>query len=106
MRNRNREPIWDRTGEVPSPFSSEARRPTLGSKMEGFFYSRLQYRGSVNQAKRNRKQPVPRSIDIYRYAGPDADPDQSIPDSIEGYAPPDAYGRDAATQVDAEEKES
>ena len=65
MRSRNREPLWDRRGEVPSAFSREGRRPTLMSKIEGFFYERLQYRGSVDQAKRNRDQPIPESVDVY-----------------------------------------
>ena len=39
-------------------------------------------------------------MDIYRYAGPDAGPDESVPDSIEGYATPDAEGEDAAKQVE------
>ena len=101
MRNRNREPIWDRAGEVPSPYSTEQAGPSLSARLEGFFYSKLQYRGTVDQAKRNKKQPNPRSMDIYRYAGPHVGPDEPVPDSIEGYAPPDAQGEDAATQVEA-----
>ena len=104
MRNRNREPVWDRAGAVPSPYASEQRDPSLSARLEGFFYSRLQYRGTPNLAKRNKKQPNPRSMDIYRYAGPDASPDESVPDSIAGYEPPEANG-EAATQVDAGEKE-
>jgi hypothetical protein len=106
MSHRNREPVWDRSGEVPSPYSSEARKPTLSSKIEGFFYRRLQYRGSVNQAKRNEKQPNPRSMDIYRYAGPHAGPDESVPDSIRGYEPPPGTGKEAARQIEAEDEES
>src|SRR5215203_4263024 len=75
MRNRNREPIWDRSGDVPSPYASERAGPSLSARMEGFFYSKLQYRGSVDQAKRNQKQPNPRSMDIYRYASRHAGPD-------------------------------
>jgi hydrogenase small subunit len=105
MRNRNREPVWDRSGSVPSPYASERAGPSLGARLEGFFYSKLQYRGSVNQAKRNMKQPNPRSMDIYRYAGPHAGPDESVPGLLRGYAPPEAHGEDAARQVEADEEE-
>ena len=30
----------------------------------GFFYKRLQYAGSVNQAERYKKQPLPKSLAI------------------------------------------
>jgi hydrogenase small subunit len=105
MHNRNREPIWDRTGEIPSAFSSEASKPTLGSRLEGFFYSKLQYLGSVNQAERNKDQPVPSSLNIYEHAGPGATPDESVPDSIDRYEPPDAHGEDAAEQIDTDGEE-
>ena len=104
MRSRNREPVWDRAGKVPTAYAREQRDPSLGSRIEAFFYERLQYRGSVNQAKRNRKQPNPKSMDIYKFAGPDAAPDESVPDSIAGYEPPER-GKDAATQVETEESE-
>ena len=64
MRADNREPIWDRTGEVPTAFASERRKPTTTSKVAGFFYKRLQYSGTVNHAKRWKDQPLPRSMDI------------------------------------------
>ena len=104
MRNRNREPLWDKVGEVPSPYSSEQSRPALATKAEGFFYSKLQYGGSVNQTKRWKQQPAPRSMNIYEHAGPDAGPDESVPDSIERYLPPDE-GENAAKQVDADGEE-
>jgi hydrogenase small subunit len=65
MRNRNREPIWDKAGQVPSAYSSERRGPSLAARLEEFFYNKLQYRGTVDQAKRNREQPLPQSRDIY-----------------------------------------
>ncbi|HEY6654454.1 MAG TPA: hypothetical protein VI028_10035 [Solirubrobacterales bacterium] len=77
MHNRNREAIWDRSGEVPSAFSSESSKPSLGSKLEGFFYSKLQYRGSVNQAERSREQPNPRTRDIYRQADGEGEGEES-----------------------------
>jgi len=64
MRSRNREPLWDRWGEVPSPYSAEAKPPSHAAKLEGFFYERLQYRGSVDHAKRWKEQPLPESHDI------------------------------------------
>jgi hydrogenase small subunit len=64
MRADNFEPIWDKTGEVPTAFAVERRKPTMTSKVAGFFYKQLQYSGSVNQAKRWKKQPLPQSMNI------------------------------------------
>ena len=64
MRNRNREPIWDRANAVPSAYSRRSAKPSLTSKLEGFFYNKLQYSGTVDQAKRNREQPQPKSMNI------------------------------------------
>jgi len=66
MRQRNRESLWDSTGEVPSAFAREQRPPSLAARVERFFYERLQYRGSVDHAERNRTQPVPTSRDVLR----------------------------------------
>jgi hypothetical protein len=77
MHNRNQEAIWDRSGEVPSAFSSEASKPSLASKLEGFFYTKLQYRGSVNQAERSREQPNPRTTDIYRQTDAEGEREES-----------------------------
>src|SRR5215218_5656738 len=49
MRADNFEPIWDRAGEIPTAFAREQRDPTTTSKVMGFFYKKLQYRGSVDQ---------------------------------------------------------
>jgi hypothetical protein len=64
MRSGNREPLWDNTGNVPSAWAAEHNRPSVVDKAVGFFYKRLQYSGSVNLAARNKKQPVPKSLDI------------------------------------------
>jgi hydrogenase small subunit len=64
MRADNFEPIWDKTGQVPSPFAAERRKPTTTAKVAGFFYKRLQYSGSVDHDKRWKEQPLPRSMDI------------------------------------------
>jgi hydrogenase small subunit len=69
MRGVNREPLWDRVGEVPSAYSAEQSEPTVLARLGKFFYHRLQYAGSVNQDKRNKKQPVPRSYDVYSRDG-------------------------------------
>jgi hydrogenase small subunit len=78
--NLNRTPIWDRAGEVPSAFSVESSKPTVVSKLESFFYKRLQYHGTVDLAKRNKDQPQPKTMnyfageheqDLARYTPPD-----------------------------------
>ncbi|MBA2792413.1 MAG: hypothetical protein H0U32_00280, partial [Thermoleophilaceae bacterium] len=40
-------------------------------KANGFFYNKLQYRGSVNHMARNKRQPNPGSRDILRQKGVD-----------------------------------
>jgi hydrogenase small subunit len=82
MRNRNREPLWDNVGAVPSAFSREHTRPSLTARLEGLFYGRLQYRGSVNQAKRNKRQPIPESMSIL----------EREPEPLERYLPGDPPG--------------
>jgi hydrogenase small subunit len=64
MRADNYEPIWDRAGEVPTAWAAEQAKPSAASKAMGFFYKKLQYRGTVDYAKRNREQPQPRTLDI------------------------------------------
>ena len=90
MASDNREPLWDKLGEVPTAFAREQRQPTQASKVVGFFYKRLQYSGSVNYAKRYEDQPVPKSLNIL-----DKDPK-----TLERYTPPDPHGE---TGADAEE---
>ena len=89
MRNDNREPIWDRTGEVPSAFAVEHRKPTTTSKVAGFFYKRLQYSGSVNQAKRFKDQPIPRSMNILARQKEDIE-------EVDRYTPPDPHDEEGA----------
>ena len=64
MRADNFEPIWDKTGEVPTGFAVEQRKPSQASKVAGYFYKRLQYHGTVDYAKRDKEQPLPRSMNI------------------------------------------
>jgi hydrogenase small subunit len=90
MRADNWEPLWDNTGEVPSPFAVEQQKPTLASKVNGFFYKKLQYAGTVDQRKRYRDQPIPKSLgrggrppgDVDRYAT--VDPHDEEGATIEG----------------------
>ena len=87
MREDNREPIWDRAGEIPSAYAAETRNPTVTSKVMGFFYKKLQYHDSVNLAKRNKKQPQPRSMNIL----------QKEPETLDRYLPPDDLKKEGAT---------
>jgi hydrogenase small subunit len=61
----NRTPIWDRAGEVPSAFAVGTSKPSRASKVENFFYKRLQYRGTVDLGKRNQEQPQPKTMNFY-----------------------------------------
>jgi len=68
----NREPLWDNAGEIPSAWGRvNPVTPHPVSKVNQFFYKKLQYAGSVNHAKRNKKQPLPMSRDILRQKGID-----------------------------------
>jgi hydrogenase small subunit len=73
MRQGNREPLWDNTGSVPSAWAREHGELSAADKAVGFFYKRLQYRGSVDQSKRYKKQPVPQSLDILRQEARDSE---------------------------------
>jgi hydrogenase small subunit len=73
VRNLNREPLWDQTGDVPSAWAREQRGPTTMSKLTEFFYKRLQYAGSVHEADRYKHQPIPQSRNILEREGAEAD---------------------------------
>ena len=73
MRSRNREPIWDRSEDAATGWGIAQGTQSPVDKVNGFFYKKLQYRGSVNHAARNKKQPQPRSMDILRQKGVDLD---------------------------------
>ena len=65
MRSGNRESLWDRTGEIPSGWAVEHNaKPPAAAKLVGFFYKRLQYNGSVNQAKRAGQLPLPETMNV------------------------------------------
>src|SRR5215212_3447131 len=89
MRADNREPLWDKLGEVPTAFAREQRQPTQASKVVGFFYKRLQYSGSVNQAKRFKDQPIPRSMNILARQKEDIE-------EVDRYTPPDPHDEEGA----------
>ena len=71
MKKGNRTGIWDNAHQVPSGWGLAAGKKSPVDKANGFFYEKLQYRGSVNHAKRNKKQPLPQSRDILRQKGVD-----------------------------------
>jgi hydrogenase small subunit len=59
----NHAPVWDKSGEIPSGWGEVKESGAVG-KANAFFYKKLQYRGSVNYAKRNKQQPLPQSRNI------------------------------------------
>ena len=69
MKSGNREPLWDHVGENPSGWASGNTKPGAIDKTNSFFYKKLQYHGSVDQGKRNKKLPMPASRDILRQKG-------------------------------------
>ncbi|MDQ3647012.1 MAG: hydrogenase expression protein HypE [Actinomycetota bacterium] len=72
MRKGNHTVIWDNAGTVASGWGvGHNGEKTPLDKVNAFFYNRLQYRGSVNQAQRAKKQPLPGSRDILRQKGVD-----------------------------------
>jgi len=87
MQNENREFIWDKTGEVPSAWARESSEPTVAAKTMHFFYKKLKYARTVDLERRNREQPLPRSLDVLKQgAGP----------SLARYTPPDAHAEEGA----------
>ena len=63
--NLNRTPIWDRAGKVPSAFSVARSGQSPASKVESFFYKKLQYRGTADLAEKNKTQPQPETMNFY-----------------------------------------
>jgi hydrogenase small subunit len=80
MRTDNREPLWDNVGEVPTAWAREEREPSLTSKAVTFFYKKAQYAGTpVNYRKRNKSQPIPKSMNILA----------EEPEKVSRYLPPE-----------------
>jgi hydrogenase small subunit len=73
MRSDNFEQLWDKTGEVPSAWAREQRKPSTGSRVMGYFYKRLQYSGTVDQHKRYTDTPLPKSLNILQRGGSEED---------------------------------
>ena len=73
MKSGNREPIWDRAEDASTGWGLAQGTLTPANKINGKFYKKLQYRGSVDHATRNKKQPQPKSLDILRQNGVDLD---------------------------------
>jgi hydrogenase small subunit len=72
MKSGNMEPtIWENAHEVPTPWARAYGYKTPVDRTMSFFYKKLQYRGSVDQGKRDRATPVPKSLDILRQDGID-----------------------------------
>jgi hydrogenase small subunit len=78
MRQGNREPIWDNADAVPSAWARAHGKRTTVDKTVGYFYKKLQYHGSVDLGKRNKKQPLPKSLDILRKEGINLDQSVSV----------------------------
>jgi hydrogenase small subunit len=73
MRNANIEPIWDRAHDASTAWGAAHNELNLSplDKINAVFYKKLQYRGSVNHAARNKQQPQPKSMEILRQKGVD-----------------------------------
>jgi hydrogenase small subunit len=69
MTSGNSVPMWDKAGDVPTGWSADPSGPGAVGRANAFFYKKLQYRGSVNQAKRNKHQPLPQSRNILSQSG-------------------------------------
>jgi hydrogenase small subunit len=71
LANANTTPLWDNAHEVASAWGRAADITNPVRKVNAFFYKKLQYSGSVNHAKRNKRQPLPGSRDILLQKGVD-----------------------------------
>jgi hydrogenase small subunit len=89
MRSQNREPLWDRTGEVPTAYARNMQGQSPAAKAESFFYRRLQYRGTVDHKKRWKDQPLPTSMNVLASG---AEP------AHQGYAPADPHAETGSDQ--------
>ncbi len=69
--------IWENAHHVPTGWGVAHGGKGPLDKANGFFYKKLQYRGSVNHHERNKSQPLPGSRDILRQKGVDLE--QSVP---------------------------
>jgi len=71
MASGNTTTIWENSGDSSSGWGAQEGPVNPVKKINSFFYKKLQYSGSVNHAKRNKKLPLPQSRDILRQKGID-----------------------------------
>jgi hydrogenase small subunit len=71
MRAANREPIWDRANDPSTAWGAVHGSRNPIEVVNANLYKKLQYRGTVNHAERNKKQPQPKSMEILRQKGID-----------------------------------
>ena len=58
-----------KAGEIPTGWTATPSGPGAVGRANAYFYKKLQYRGSVNHAKRNKHQPLPQSRNILSQSG-------------------------------------
>jgi hydrogenase small subunit len=56
QRDRNREPLWDKQGAVPSGWARHQAEPTLAGKAMHFFYEKLQYAGGERPGRQDEEE--------------------------------------------------
>ena len=78
MKSGNSQPMWDKAHENPSGWSDDYSGPGAVGRANAFFYKKLQYRGSVNYAKRNKQQPLPQSRNILSQQGAGLPPNAGV----------------------------
>ena len=81
--NLNRSALWDQTGHVPSAFGKEMSGPTPVQRVSGFFYKKLQYRGTADVGKANKAQPLPKTLNILQHE-PEKNLERTVPTNGQG----------------------
>jgi hydrogenase small subunit len=71
MSTGNTTTIWENSHDAALGWGAAEGPVNPVKKINSFFYKKLQYSGSVNHAKRNKKLPLPQSRDILRQKGID-----------------------------------
>ena len=71
LANGNHTPLWDNAHEVASGWGRAFEFKNPATRVNTFFYKKLQYSGTANHHKRNKHQPLPLSRDILRQKGID-----------------------------------
>ena len=56
QRDRNREPLWDKQGAVPSGWARHQAEPTVADKVAHFFYEKLQYAGGERPGRTSEEE--------------------------------------------------